>query len=456
MFAELFQTPLTAPEQAAVVDPAGPKSYADIAELVQRRIESLGPARGRRVGLCMAPTAEGYAALAALERLACDVFLLDEGPIDDARLQLAARFRLAELVDPNPVRASDPATVDAPGEEEPGSGRATVTILTSGTTGTPKAATHTWETLFRPARRRDDLLGTAWLAAYRPRLYAGLQVAVQCFTCGGTLVIPDARAGAPEIVDAMARYGVQFISATPSYMRRLLLLGVEERLAKLNPRQITLGGEVADQPLLDALARRFPRARVTHIFATTELGRCFSVSDGKAGFPASLLDGPTPDGVELKVQDGNLLVRSANAMRAYDRHSGQPAGGIEQTGLGDGWFATGDVVVRTGDRYRFAGRRSDVINVGGNKVFPIEVERVIRSVDGVADVRVFGKTSSIAGQLVACDLVVEPRHDPQAVREAIRTRAAAALGPHQRPRFLNVVEAIETSAAGKVVRRSKS
>ena len=89
-------------------------------------------------------------------------------------------------------------------------------------------------------------------------------------------------------------------------------------LAQLPIVQITLGGEVVDQAVLDRLKNAFPKSRLVHIYATTEMGRCFSVNDGLAGFPASYLKAPLPDGVELKIEDGQLMIRSANSMRMYD------------------------------------------------------------------------------------------------------------------------------------------
>ena len=100
----------------------------------------------------------------------------------------------------------------------------------------------------------------------------------------------------------------------------------------------------------------------------------------------------------------------------------------------------------------FVGRRTDIINVGGNKVHPMEVEDVIRGVDGVRDVRVFGQDSSIAGQLVACDIVPAANADANVLRQQVFSHCAEQLRPFQRPRFLNVVTEIEMNSAGKRLR----
>jgi acyl-CoA synthetase (AMP-forming)/AMP-acid ligase II len=221
-----------------------------------------------------------------------------------------------------------------------------------------------------------------------------------------------------------------------------------EHLRKVPLRQITLGGEIVDQAVLSKLERVYPAARLVHIYATTELGRCFSVGDGLAGFPARYLDGPLPDGVELKVEDGELLVRSSNAMQMYDPLSAVPSPTSD-------WFFTGDLVDIRGGRVIFSGRKSEMINVAGSKVYPVEVERVIRAVPGVADARVYGKASSIAGELVVCDVVAESNVDPKALREQILSACRAKLTSPQLPRLIKFVDKIELSQAGKTL-RSKS
>jgi len=255
----------------------------------------------------------------------------------------------------------------------------------------------------------------------------------------------DPRAMAQFMCDA----GVQFVSATPSFWRRLLILVDSDLLKRAPLVQITLGGEVVDQPLLDRLKQYFPQVRLAHIYATTELGRCFSVHDGMAGFPASYLGKVLPDRSELRIQDGELLVRSANSMRMYDPHSGQ------QT-LSTDWFATGDLVELKGNRVYFVGRRTDMINVAGSKVYPMEVERVIRVVPGVSDVRVFGKVSSVAGELVACEIVPAPGQDPEALKMRVNQVCRSALSSPQQPRLIKLVDQIGLSAAGKTLRSRTS
>ncbi len=124
----------------------------------------------------------------------------------------------------------------------------------------------------------------------------------------------------------------------------------------------------------------------------------------------------------------------------------------ERNATQDGWIGTGDLVGIDADRVLFRGRRTEIINVGGNKVHPLEVERVIRSVPGVADVRVFGRRSSIAGQLVACEVVSDGRRHDEELQQAVLQTCHANLAAHQRPRLLNIVEQIALSSAQKMVR----
>jgi len=400
--------------------------------------------RHRRVGLIFRPSAACLAALAAMDRLGCDTFLLDGRAGRDAGVRLGQEFGLgALLTEVDGAGGTTVQVIPLPGEEQ-WSGQSTITILTSGSTGRPKTVRHTWESLCRPVRVHPTALVPRWLLTYRPHLYAGLQVLLQCLVNGGTLIVPEADASPQEVAELMRTAQATAASATPSYWRRLLLFADIDLLRAIPLVQITLGGEVVDQAILDALQRTFPHARIAHIYATTELGRCFSVTDVRAGFPARFLRGPTPDGALLWLEDGELVVRSANMMQV-------PAGGGAT--FGNKGHRTGDLVEIVGDRAFFVGRRTDMINVGGNKVFPFEVERVIRVVPGVADVRVYGRRSSIAGELVACEVIASEGVQRSALREAIIAVCRAELADFQRPRLIEFVPAIALEDSGKTSRR---
>jgi acyl-CoA synthetase (AMP-forming)/AMP-acid ligase II len=450
----LLHQPPADRSRAAVVSEGGAVSWGELLSVTARHKGRLGHLARRRVGVQLKGSGGCYAALAALDALGAAVVLIDAGIGEAKRRDLARELGLSAI-----VAAVGPGggeiTVDEFHPCGPDAYPGTVTLLTSGTTGGPKAARHTWASLGRPVRQENGAAPT-WLLGYRPHLYAGLQVALQCLINGGTLVVPRPGASPQEIARAMAEHGVACSSGTPSYWRRLLLFADAAVLRSAPLRQVTLGGEVVDQQVLDQLSALFPAARIVHVYATTELGRCFSVSDRRSGFPAAFLDGVSPDGVELKVIDGELHVRSMNAMVGYD---GGPGTGAPDPSCGrtDLAFApTGDLVEVQGNRAFFVGRRSDLINVGGNKVHPAQVERVLRAVPGVGDVRVYAMPSSIAGELVACDLVPGPGVDPEGLKREVVRRCASDLPGFQRPRVIRVVNEVAVSTSGKVLRRVRS
>ncbi|CAO3435926.1 AMP-binding protein [Azospirillum endophyticum] len=324
---------------------------------------------------------------------------------------------------------------------QPGRGFS-VTLESSGTTGTPKRLCHDF------ARLRGRLRGVAeegarWLLTYDPGAFAGLQVMLTAAAAGALLVaVPetdpsrDRPADGPiaGLAQAARRHAVTHVSGTPSFWRAFLMALGE---AELPLDVVTLGGEAADQPLLDRLAGRFPHARLRHIYASTEAGALFAVADGRAGFPAAWLD-EAPDGLALRIADGVLEVRSPRAA----------------TGVIDrqGWLSTGDFVELQGDRVLFAGRLDGLVNVGGVKVAPEVAERRLLAVDGVADAAVFAVPNPITGHLLTATIVPEPGADESSLRGALRD-ATADLPPAARPRALTFAAHIPLSAAGKKSRK---
>ena len=166
-----------------------------------------------------------------------------------------------------------------------------------------------------------------------------------------------------------------------------------------------LSGEVADQSVLDRLSEQFPTAAVGHAYASTEAGVGFEVTDGLEGFPATFLS--RPGAVEMRIQEDTLRIRSP---RVAERYLGAGQAGVAEP---DGFVDTGDIIERRGDRLYFMGRANGVINVGGLKVHPEEVEAIINRCPGVRMSRVKGRANPITGAIVAADVILaEPDAGP--------------------------------------------
>lgn len=320
-------------------------------------------------------------------------------------------------------------------------GQGSVVVLTTGTTGQPKAALYSWARLVGQVRKAAEESNRVWLLTYPLNHFAGIQMMLHSVVNGHALVIPASRRF-EDVEEAIHAHCVDSISGTPTFWRMFLgrLKGKGAGLPRL--KQITLGGEASTPELLADLKRIFPQASITQVYATTELGACFAVGDGKPGFPASFLERNVGN-VRLKIVDGELYVQSENRMLGYV--------GRDDVAAGDDWIATGDMVELVGERVYFRGRKSEIINVGGYKVHPGKVEAVILQVDGVQGVRVFGKSNPITGQLVAATLQASPGVDHSSLVSRVRQVSARHLGRAEQPREINITEALE-QRNGKIVR----
>lgn len=314
-------------------------------------------------------------------------------------------------------------------------------LLTSGTTGTPKLVVHSLQSLAGALPREADGR-RVWSTFYDIRRYGGLQIYLRALVGGAALVLSDADEAPPEFLARAAAAGVTHLSGTPSHWRKALMSGAA---GLIDPDYVRLSGEVADQPLLDHLRATYPRARIAHAFASTEAGVAFDVNDGLAGFPAGLLD-TGAGGVDMKVEDGTLRIRSG-------RNAARYLGAAAPLGGAGGYVDTGDLVELQDGRYHFRGRRGGVINVGGLKVFPEEVEAVLNADPRVRASLVRGRRNPITGAIVVADVVLAPGDaDPEAVKNELLGACRRALPPHKVPAMLRLVPALQLSAAGKLVR----
>jgi acyl-coenzyme A synthetase/AMP-(fatty) acid ligase len=321
-------------------------------------------------------------------------------------------------------------------------------LFTSGTTGPPKLALHTLRSLAGAIGRGARPAGDAvWSTFYDIRRYGGLQILLRALIGGGSMVLSGAHEEVRDFLARVAAAGVTFISGTPTHWRRALLCPLAATIA---PPDVRLSGEVADQAVLDKLRATYPGARICHAFASTEAGVAFDVGDGLAGFPAGWV-GETRGGVELLVADGTLRIRSP---RTASRYLGDRAGPLMDA---DGFVDTKDIVEPRDDRYHFAGRRDGVINVGGLKVHPEEVEAVVNRHPGVEMSQVRAKRSPIIGAVVVVDVVlsadaVGAGQGTKVLEAAILDSCRQELAAHKVPAAVRVVSSLNVNAAGKLVR----
>ncbi len=322
-------------------------------------------------------------------------------------------------------------------------------LLTSGTTGVPKMVVHSLAGLtaaIAPAKRDDPLV---WATFYDIRRYGGLQIFLRAMLGGAALVLSSAGEPVAEHLMRLGHHGVTHLSGTPSHWRRALM---SPDIGRIAPRYVRLSGEIADQAVLDSLRATFPRADIGHAYASTEAGVVFAVDDGRAGFPASFFEGAR-NGVEIKVVDGSLRIRSPGAATRY-------VGRANTAALRDseGFVDSGDMLEQRGDRYFFVGRKGGIINIGGLKVHPEEVEAVINRHPRVRMSLVRPKRSPLTGAIVVAEVVLTAppaaAESEAELRDDILNLCRGALPRHKVPASISLVPALAVAATGKLLRRA--
>lgn len=417
------------------------------------RLAALG---GRSVLVVTASQLTAALTLTELDGVARRLVIL---PPDVDRAHLSALMTEAEcdavVVDDQAQRASfdlpvclvcspEISSIEQP---TPVSGHTEWVLLTSGTTGVPKMVVHSLGGLATAIKPQAASQSIVWGTFYDIRRYGGLQIFLRAVLGGASLVLSSAGEPVADHLLRLGHHGVTHLSGTPSHWRRALM---SPEIGAIAPRYVRLSGEIADQAILDNLRAAFPQAAIGHAYASTEAGVGFAVDDGLAGFPAAFLEGGS-GGVEMKVVDGSLHVRSPGSA---SRYAGARGGRLHDA---DGFVDTGDIVERRGDRYFFVGRKGGIINIGGLKVHPEEVEAVINRHPQVRMSMVRPKRSAFTGAIVMADVVLksscERIEDEAEVKDAILELCRGALARHKVPAAINVVPALAVAATGKLSRR---
>lgn len=319
-------------------------------------------------------------------------------------------------------------------------------LATSGTTGTPKLLSYSLSTLCATSKSDIDKgKEFVWGLCYDLNRFAGLQVYFQAVSSGSTLVIAESNSSITETVQLFSYNGVNAMSATPSFWRKILMSSISR---DLRLKRITLGGEISEQSILDALNLKFPDSVIVHIYASTEAGVGFVVKDGKSGFPETYLKSNESSSIQMKVIDEKLWIRSYRG--AADILEGTLD--VDQ----EGYVDSGDIVSVRNGRVIFLGRSSGAINVGGSKVIPEEIEDVLNSSDYIALSKVFGKESSMLGMIVNAEVQLNSKAidvDKKEIKSLILSHCKKHLEPYKVPVIMKFVNEILVNQSGKIERK---
>jgi long-chain acyl-CoA synthetase len=269
----------------------------------------------------------------------------------------------------------------------------------------------------------------------------GLNTLFYVLSNAGTIVAVDNRD--PErICSAIARHRVELLPTSPTFLNLLLISEAWKRHDLSSLRRITYGTEVMPARTLQRLHEILPKVDLLQTYGLSELG----ILRSKSRSPDSLWVRVGGEGVEIKVENGTLRIRTRSAMLGY---LNAPSPFDE-----DGWFDTGDNVEVDGEFLRIMGRTSELINVGGEKVFPVEVENVLLDMPNVKDVTVSAMPNPITGHVVTARFnLFEPEELP-VFRRRMREFCASRLAAYKVPAKIEIVKDAQYGERLKKMRRS--
>lgn len=438
----IFDQMARAGTKVAIIEDAGNSvSYCDLLariETLQHRFEAEGIGAGASVQLKGDFGQDGVASLLALLRIGAIVT-----PVAPSSFEKAEEF--AKVSEAGFVVDAFQDQITATGQETThplfaklvGAGHPGLVIFSSGTTGVSKGALHDVTRLLGKFRTPGkDFVTLAFLLFDH---IAGVDTLFYCLSNASTIVTTANRT--PEnITRLMARTKTEVLPAAPSFLNLVMLTGAAETQDLSALKIITYGAEMMPESLLKRLNKAFPGVRLIQKYGTSELGALKSRSENNASLWLAL----GVEGEDWRLgSDGLFEIKSKTTMLGY---LNAPSPFTE-----DGWYRTGDRIERRDDgMIRFLGRESDLINVGGQKVFPAEVENALKTIEGVADAAVFGKPHPILGAVVCAKIHMQDLTvDVPGARALIRRALLGTLEPYKIPQKIELTSETLTTARFK-------
>ena len=316
--------------------------------------------------------------------------------------------------------------------------KAGLVLFSSGSTGKPKAILHSLPELLNKFRKPRHCYRTLTFLLFDH--IGGFNTL--CYTLANLgCVVVAADHSVASVCRVIEKHRVELLPTSPSFLNLMLLSEAHKSYDLSSLRLITYGTEVMPERTLRMANEAFPQARFLQTYGLSELG----ILRSKSASSDSLLVKIGGEDYETRVVDGRLQIRAQSSMLGY-LNAPSPFDA-------DGWFDTGDSVIREGDYYRILGRQSDIINVGGQKVYPVEVEQVIAEMSGVIDVSVQGEEHLLMGHVVTATVQMEEPVPGMQMRKRIAEYCKGRLQPFMLPVKVKVVTEGQVNYRFKKIRR---
>lgn len=311
-------------------------------------------------------------------------------------------------------------------------------IFSSGSTGAPKAILHDLAKILEKFRKPRQKKTTLTFLLFDH--IGGIDTMLGTFGSGGCVVTVAERT--PELVArAIEEQRVHTLPTSPTFLNLFLISGVWQERDLSSLKVIAYGTEPMPQSTLERLHEVFPDVALVQTYGMSELG----VLRSRSRDSTSLWLKFTGEEFATKIIDGILWVKADTAMLGY----------LNAPDLfdADGWLNTQDAVEVDGEYLRILGRKSDLINVGGQKVYPAEVENLLLQMDNVAEVAVFGKPHPMMGQIVAARFTLREPEALDAFKRRMNAFGRQRMARFQIPMFVELVEDGQFGARFKKLRQ---
>ncbi|MFD2670125.1 class I adenylate-forming enzyme family protein [Marinicrinis sediminis] len=318
------------------------------------------------------------------------------------------------------------------------SGHPGIMLFSSGSTGKSKAMVHDATSLLK--RYETKRSGKRMIAFMLFDHIGGLNTLLYSLSNTGCLIVPEDRTP-HEVCQAIAQHRAQMLPSSPTFLNLLLISGEIQRMDLSSLETITYGSEVMPESTLYLLKDQLPHVQLIQTYGLSEVG----ILKSKSRSSESLYMKVGGDGFQTRIVEGMLQIKSDYAMLGY---LNAPSPFTE-----DGWMITGDVVEQEGDYIRILGRDSDVINVGGEKVFPAEIESILQNMDNVEEVAVSSEPNMITGQTVKAKVKLIADESLSAFRSRMRQYCKDKLPSYKIPQKVEITQEKLTTERFKKQRR---